>query len=198
MRTIAGMDVSLNISHRWEVKPNDIHHCSNFLTIGHHIKHKVRDPVDRFISRFNFNRSEKRINSKLLSDTRIHDIIPETWWTRTSGCRERNFMWISKRRGEDPIWPSASLASSLSVFIRSAVAIFSSHVCCQHFITAKVLTMWFQGTVPQYQRLYRADSQVRFINMFLSHLLFQDHLVLWNLGGLQNVGPPWFCATRNR
>ena len=140
------------------------------------MKHKVRDPVDRFISRFNFNRSEKRINAKLLSDTRIHDIIPETWWTRTSGCRERNFMWISKRRGEDPIWPSASLASSLSVFIRSAVAIFSSHVCCQHCITAKVLTMWFQGTVPQYQRLYRADSQVRSITFSFASLAFSRSL----------------------
>ena len=38
-----------------------LHHRSapfDFLTICHHMKHKVRDPVDRFISRFNFNRSE--------------------------------------------------------------------------------------------------------------------------------------------
>ena len=44
--------------------------------------------------------------------------IAETWWTKTNGCREQDFMWSSKGRDSDPISPSASLANSLSVFIR--------------------------------------------------------------------------------
>ena len=51
-----------------------LRHSVWFLTICDRMKQKVRDPVDRFISRFNFNRWEEYLIIKMVSDTWTYDL----------------------------------------------------------------------------------------------------------------------------
>ena len=151
---------------------------------------QVRDPVERFISRFNYNRWRPYNNSVslsvlILSRTKdIHWEIPETTtskfclfehrtqlnthlltylfqetlWTRTLGCLGQSFTLTNKGKEEGQIWLPVSLTSCLSASIRFAVEsyIFFQYLCSWR----KVSIIKSKGTVPQNQRLYRADSQV--------------------------------------
>jgi len=74
---------------------------------------QVRDPVDRFISRFNFNR----------------DLVDENQWMRSAK------FYVNQQKERHG----------------------SNMTRC---ITNKLPECVYQGTVPQYQRLYRADSQI--------------------------------------
>ena len=125
----------------------------------------------------------------------IIDYIQETWWTRTNGCRGQNFMWSNKKRDEDPIWPSASLASSLSVFIRSAQTNYK-----HYFSNSNIVMAGHSATISEtVQGWLSSETQlsIYYLVFSSSHFWFQGHLVLWNIRGLPNPGPPWFCATCN-
>ena len=194
MRTIGGMGAWLNTSHRWESNKNENggnKYClSSFVTWN-----KMRDPVDRFISRFNYNRWKIWASYWALYMTiatkwnkwNVHTFYcwhfcfqRPGWWkqvdaesqdicTATKGGAiffdRINFLFFSGREKEQ-IWLAVFSTGSLSVFIRWANFLIK-HQFVQT-VKAQVLILGFQGTVPQNQRLYRADSQVKVLLLFLS------------------------------